>query len=160
MQIAELDQMNLKSFRELFTSLVIPEASSLRGVYRASFVGPAWLRSSAGPALVISGLGGWWGKEFHDDGTAVNIVLRAGKFSTRFPMKFVKATSFIDRKDGLMLQYQQGNPFPWMYVVDEIRQIDEMTILGMTLANVNGLRGLAFPFILQSSNDLSPIAAE
>jgi len=155
MQIAELNQMNLRDFRRLFTSLVVPDQNSLNGKYRASFVGPAWLRASANPALVISGLGGWWGKEFYDDGTAINIVLRAGKFSTRFPMKFVKTKSFIDDKDGLALHYQQGNPFPWMFIVDELRQLVETTVLGMTLANVNGLRGLAFPFILQKTEAMN-----
>jgi hypothetical protein len=33
--------------------------------------------------------------------------------------------------------------------VDEIRRMDGSTLLGMTIANVNGLRGLAFPFVLQ-----------
>lgn len=156
MQVDELNQMSLKQFRGLFSSLVIPESESLRGNYRASFVGPVWLRISANPALVMSGLGGWWGKEFHADGTAINIVLRAGKFSTRFPMKFSKAKSFIDGKDGLALRYQPGNPFPWMYVVDELRQLDDKTTLGMTIPNVNGLRHLAFPFILQYTQDMSP----
>jgi hypothetical protein len=149
MQISELNQYPLRKFRDLFASLGVPEAASIRGKYSASFVGPSWLRISAGPALTISGLGGWWGKEFHDDGTAINIILRAGQFSTRFPMKFVKARSFIDGRDGLALHYQLGNPFPWMFVVDEIRRMDGSTLLGMTIANVNGLRGLAFPFVLQ-----------
>ena len=149
MEISELNQYPLKKFRELFTSLHIPEATSIRGRYRAAFVGPGWLRTAAGPALVLSGLGGWWGKEFHEDGTAINIVLRAGKFSMRFPMQFVTAKSFIDNRDGLALHYQPGNPFPWPFVVDEIRQLDASTLLGMTIANVRGLRGLAFPFILQ-----------
>jgi hypothetical protein len=152
----ELNRMSLRQFRELFTSLTVPDQTSIRSLYRASFVGPAWLRTSANPALAITGLGGWWGKEFHDDGTAINIVLRAGKFSTRFPMKFVKAKSFIDHKDGLALHYQQGNPFPWMYVVDELRRMDEQTLLGMTIPNVSGLRGLAFPFILQKSENNQP----
>ena len=143
------NSLSIKDFRNLFQTLLVPEASSIRGAYRASFVGPAWLRTSAGPALAISGLGGWWGKEFHDDGTAINIVLRAGKYSTRFPMKFIKSKSFIDHKDGLALHYQPGNPFPWMYVVDELRRIDDATILGMTIPNISGLRRLAFPFILQ-----------
>lgn len=148
---------SIKDFRILFHTLPVPEASSIRGTYRASFVGPAWLRASATPALAITGLGGWWGKEFHGDGTAINIVLRAGKFSTRFPMEFVKDRSFIDHKDGLALHYQRGSPFPWMYVVDEIRRVDENTLLGMTIPNVNGLRNLAFPFILQkNSSTLSP----
>ena len=149
MQISQLNQTPLAKFRDLFAGLNIPDASSIRGKYRASFVGPAWLRTSAAPALSLSGLGGWWGKEFREDGTAINIVLRTGVFSTRFPMMFVRARSFIDGRDGLALHYQAGNPFPWMYVVDEVRSLDEATLLGMTIANVRGLRGMAFPFILQ-----------
>lgn len=145
----DTNSLSLKQFRDLFASLSVPEVTSIRGVYRAAFVGPGWLRTSAGPALALSGLGGWWGKEFNADGTAVNIVLRAGKFSTRFPMKLVTTKSFIDGKDGLAVHYQAGNPFPWMYIVDELRRMDEDTLLGMTLANVNGLRRQAFPFTLQ-----------
>jgi hypothetical protein len=143
------NSLSLKQFRDLFASLPVPEATSIRGVYRAAFVGPGWLRTSAGPALALSGLGGWWGKEFNADGTAVNIVLRAGKFSTRFPMKLVTTKSLIDGSDSLSVHYQAGNPFPWMFIVDELRRMDEDTLLGMTLANVNGLRRLAFPFTLQ-----------
>jgi len=152
MQIVELNQYPIRRFRDLFTSLSIPTPASIYGKYRAEFVGPAWLRMSARPALQITGLGGWWGKEFYDDGTAINIVLRAGQFSMRFPMKFVSAKSFIDGRDGLALHYQPGNPFPWPFVVDEIRRMDESTLLGMTIANVSGLRGMAFPFILQKQD--------
>jgi hypothetical protein len=159
--IEEFNCMSLKQFRDLFNSLSIPNPNDIRGKYRAAFVGPAWLRTSAAPALSISGLGGWWGKEFFDDGTAINIIFHAGNFSTRFKMKFVNAKSLIDQKGGLALHYQKGglalhyqkgNPFPWMYVVDEIRRVDEFTLLGMTIANVSGLRGMAFPFILQKQN--------
>ena len=66
-------------------------------------------------------------------------------------MKFVRASSFIDGRRGLALHYQPGNPFPWMYVVDEIRQVDGNTLLGMTIANLRGLRKLAFPFILEKT---------
>jgi len=64
-------------------------------------------------------------------------------------MRLVHAKSFIDNKEGLALHYQAGNPFPWMHIVDELRRIDNTTLLGMTLANLNGLRRLAFPFTLQ-----------
>lgn len=145
----DYNSLSLKQFRNLFISLPAPQTASIHGVYRAVFVGPGWLRTSAGPALALSGLGGWWGKEFSADGTAINIVLRAGKFSTRFPMKLVNARSFIDGREGIALHYQAGNPFPWMHIVDELRRINDTTLLGMTMANVNGLRGLAFPFTLK-----------
>ena len=64
-------------------------------------------------------------------------------------MKFFQEKSFIDGREGLALHYQPGNPFPWMYIVDEIRLVDGQTLLGMTLANLRGLRSLAFPFILK-----------
>ena len=119
------------------------------GIYRASFVGPAWLRASAGPSLALGGLGGWWGKEFNPDGTAINIILHAGKFSSRFHMQLVNTKSLLDGKDGLALHYLAGSPFPWTHIVDELRRIDGTTLLGMTIPDVRGLRGLAFPFILQ-----------
>lgn len=147
--IEELNHMSLKQFRDLFVSLIIPDPNEIHGKYQAAFVGPAWLRTSAAPALALTGLGGWWGKEFFNDGTAINIIFHAGNFSTRFKMRFVQDKSLIDKKDGLALHYQKGNPFPWMHIVDEIRRVDETTLLGMTIANVTGLRGLAFPFILQ-----------
>jgi hypothetical protein len=143
------NSLSLRQFREYFSSLAVPDLASLRGQYRASFVGPAWLRVTAAPGLVPLGFGGWWGKDFNADGTAINILLRAGKFSRRFTMKLVNAKSFVDGKDGLALHYPPGNPFPWTHVVDEIRRIDDTSLLGMTIPNVTGLRGLAIPFILQ-----------
>jgi len=150
--VAELNRMPLGYFRELFASLPVPAADELRCTYRAAFFGPGWLRASAGPALVITGLGGWWGKQFHVDGTAVNIVLRAGKYTARFGMRLTPARSFVDGKDGLSLRYQDGNPFPWPYVVDELRRLDAGALLGMTIADAGFLRRLAFPFILQQTD--------
>jgi hypothetical protein len=145
----DFNSLSLRQFREYFSSLAAPESASLLGQYHASFVGPAWLRLTAAPGLVPLGFGGWWGKDFNADGTAINIFLRAGKFSRLFPMKLVRVPSFVDGKDGLSLHYPPGNPFPWTHVVDELRRIDESTLLGMTVPNITGLRGLAIPFILQ-----------
>jgi hypothetical protein len=148
-QIAEMNKMPFAAFRDIFTRLDIPIVDSLIGRYQACFVGPGWLRKAAGPALAVSGLGGWWGKEFSTNGEAVNIVLRAGIFSTRFAMKLVQARSFLDDRQGLALHYQPGSPLPWPFIVDELRRVDDNLLLGMTLVNIRGLRGLAFPFVLR-----------
>src|SRR5215216_3640774 len=137
MEISELNQYPLREFRTLFAALPVPGASSLPGKYRGAFLGPVWLRAGVKPLLLITGLGGWWGKEIFEDGTAINIVLGGGKFSTRFPMELICGKSVIDRRDGLALRYQKGNPFPWMFIMDEIRRIDEITLLGMSRTNIS-----------------------
>lgn len=43
--------------------LTTPDLASLRGQYRASFVGPAWLRVTAAPGLVPLGFGGRWARD-------------------------------------------------------------------------------------------------
>lgn len=63
-QVTELNHLSLRDFRELFTSLHVPGIETMRGIFQATFVGPSWLRTVAKPALAITGLGGWWGKEF------------------------------------------------------------------------------------------------
>jgi hypothetical protein len=104
----------------------------------------------AWPALLAAGLGGWWGKIIDDDGRAINIVCREGKFSARFRMSFRQERSRIDGRQGLALHYHQNdNPLLWLFVVDEIRRLDETTLLGMTRPRLPGLRWLAFPFVLQ-----------
>ena len=149
MEIDELNQYSLRKFHALFTSLPVPGASSLPGNYRGTFVGPAWLRMGVKPALLLAGLGGWWGKEIFQDGTAINIILRGGKFERRFPMETICGTSVIDGQDGLALRYQKGNPFPFMFIMDELRRIDELTLLGMSRTNIPGFRWFALPFVLR-----------
>lgn len=144
----EYNRLSLKEFRSLFQSLQVPDPATLSGRWRAEFVGPAWLRASAGPALALSGLAGWWGKDIFPNGSAVNILLHNGNFSTRFEMYFLSEPSRIDGQPGLSIRYAQGNPFPWMFIVDELRRVNAATLLGLTIADVSGFRGMAFPFLL------------
>ena len=124
--------------------------SSLTGIFRGIFVGPGWLRQIWGPLLAVTGLSGWWGKEFDPQGSAINLVLRKGRYERRFPMVIVRQASNLDGKPGLALRYREDNPFPWPLIVDELRRIDSVMVLGMTLADVGPFRRMAFPFVLQS----------
>ena len=83
---AELNRLGLLAFPPLFAALEPPPADSLRGVFRGAFVGPGWLRWLAGPLLAVTGLGGWWGKDFDEQGNAVNLVMRQGQLQRRYPM--------------------------------------------------------------------------
>ena len=148
-QIEQLNQLSLLEFPELFTSLNPPRANSLHGLYQGIFVGPAWMRSLAGPLLAATGLGGWWGKEFDPEGNAINLVWRKGRIEHRFPMQLEEQVSYIDHKPGLALSYAPSNPFPWPWIVDELRIITSGLVLGMTIGIIGPLRRLPLPFVLQ-----------
>jgi len=142
----ELNKLSLRDFPKLFASSAIYD---LQGIYRATFVGPGWLRATAGPAIAIGGLGGWWGKQFEEDGTATNLVRRGDKLASRLAMRLIYTTSVLDGKPVLALIYGAENPFPWPYAVDELRALDPVTFLGMMHVNAGPLRKLAFPFLLE-----------
>ncbi|UCF28789.1 MAG: hypothetical protein JSW42_03640 [Chloroflexota bacterium] len=153
-QIEELNRLSIREFPGYFASLSPPDSDILRGFFKGDFVGPAWLRSLAGPLLLITGLGGWWGKEFDTEGGAINLVWRKGKFSYRFPMRLSRQDSYIDQRSGLALRYAASNPYPWPWIVDELRSIRSDLVLGMTVATLGPLKRLPLPFILQPREGL------
>ncbi len=147
-EIQGLEQNSLRSFKRLFMTLSPPKMDFLQGVFEAEFVGPAWLRWSAGPSLILGGLRGWWGKELDGVGQGVNIVRRGGAFERVLPMVMRETLSLVDGQAGVSLTYPPGSPFPWPLIVDELRCIDEKQLLALTIVNVKGLRRAAFPFVL------------
>ena len=156
-QIEQLNQLSLLEFPEMFSSLKPPRADSLSGLYQGIFVGPAWIRSLAGPLLVVTGLGGWWGKEFDLQGNALNLVWRKGRIEHRYPMRLVDQESFIDKQPGLALSYAPTNPFPWPWIVDELRHIGNGMLLGMTIAMPGPFQRLPLPFVLQHREQINGI---
>jgi len=145
----KLNLMKLSDFPDFYGSLENLTISSLTGYYSGTFVGPSWLRTAAGPGLVLSGLEGWWGKFFSGDGNAINLVQRDGKLEKRFPMKLIHRDSMIDGKPGIALHYETENPFPWPYIADELRLLSPGVLLGMTYIRIRFLHGLVLPFLLQ-----------
>jgi hypothetical protein len=148
LQTQRLNQQPLSAFKSIFTSLSPPEIYTLNGVYRAEFTGPIWLRKAAGPSLALAGLGGWWGKIFQEDGTGFNLVYRRDQLQRTFPIELVTIPSLVDGKPGLTVHYTKDNPFPWPFIIDELRRLNETCLLGLTIVNIGFLRKLAFPFLL------------
>jgi hypothetical protein len=155
--ITKLNKLSLKDFSALFASSAIYNIS---GYYRATFVGPGWLRATAGPTIAVGGLGNWWGKHIKEDGTATNLVQQEGSLKTRFSMQLINTTSVLDGKPALALIYGADNRFPWPYVVDELRALDPLTFLGMTHVNAGALRKLAFPFLLQYQEQVDGLCCD
>lgn len=148
-QTEQLNRVSLLDFPGLFAGLEPPRRDTLVGIFRGTFVGPGWVRLMTGPLLMITGLGGWWGKDFDSQGNAINLVLRQGRMERRFPMLLVEQASYIDRRPGLALHYAPENPFPWPWIVDELRSLHPGLILGMSMVRLGPLKRLALPFVLQ-----------
>jgi len=150
-QVQRLIDRRISSFKALFSALGVPDPAALAGVHWAEFVGPAWLRKSAPSALVLGGLSGWWGKEFLGPAGATNLVQRQGRLLRVLPMKLIVAPSLLDGRPAVQLHYPPGSRLPWPWILDELRQLDESTLLGMTLVKARRFPRIAFPFVLHKS---------
>ena len=150
-----INDLSLGAFRSAFAALTAPSLDSLTGDYRAEFVGPAWLRRFAPPGLAITPLAGWLGKSFDGQGNGINLVRRRGVVQRVLPMRAQWLPSAVDGRPGVTLTYAPGSPFPFAYVVDELRTIEADTLLGLSFATVPGLRHLSMPFLLRRQAGLS-----
>jgi hypothetical protein len=153
-QVEHLNQLSLTDFPEYFSSLEVPEPGSLPGLYKGYFIGPTWLRKLAKPLLVITGMGDWRGKSIDPHGNIINLVSTKRGLERKLPMKVIEQTSLIDGKPGIAFSYDASNPYPWPWVIDEMRSIGENWVLGMTLIQWGPLVRLPLPFVLESKESL------
>lgn len=149
---AALRTASLAELRRLFSSLPPPDAALRHGFFRATFIGPAWIRLSARPSLELTGLPGWQGKKFLTTEAATNVLKKRGNLVQALAMQVTPGVSAVDGKPGLALTYPPQNgrpaPFPWRHVRDEMRVLDADTLLCMTIVDLPLLRHFAFPFLL------------
>lgn len=133
----------------VFAALPSPSAIPAEVDFGAEFVGPAWLRLSAGPSLKLTALAGWCGKRFAD-GRAVNLLRphRNGPLLVSLAMQSALAPSTIDGRTTLRLQYPREAGVPWRWAVDELRPLADGGWLGMMHLELPLLRRLHFPFLL------------
>lgn len=64
-------------------------------------------------------------------------------------MKVTEKSSEIDGKPVITLSYTMPSPIPWRCVTDELRVIDDHTLLGTTRLHLPILRHFAIPFLLE-----------
>ena len=151
--IGELNKQSIGWYRAQFSTLDSPTIAQMNGRFRSEFVGPSWLRTIAPPGLAILGLGGWQGKIFDGSGNGMNIVQRKDELQEIMPVVLKEEISKINGRSGLNITYPPGSRLPWPWVVDEIRWLDDNTILGMTLVTKAGMHRLALPFLLHKTSD-------
>lgn len=157
-QLPVIEATNGRSFavcRSLFSHLEPVSIRRLHGAFQSAFTGPAWLQTVAPRLLVLGGLGGWCGKWFDGQGQGHNLVMRRGKVRATMPIRLEKRPSLIDRLPTCTVVYPKGSRFPWPLIVDELRQLNDQTILGMTIVNLPLLRRTAYPFLLHKTETLA-----
>ena len=159
MQSADFNQLSLPSFKSLFAHLLPPQSSELKGIYQAEFVGPFWLRKTAGPFLALASFKGWWGKQFGGVEQGVNLFFRSGKLLALHPFTLTIMPSLVDDKPSVVIRYAPNAPFPWYFAQDELRWFDDARtmLLGLTILNKGILRRLAFPFLLHPCDDIHDV---
>lgn len=137
---------SLTAWRKLFATLDPPNPRALAGVQQGEIVGPRWQTALSRPALWVCRLSGWWGKQFDAHGRGVNVVQRGGDLRSALPIHLELRPSKLDGRPSLAVVYGPDSPWPWPWVVDELRRLDDRTCLG--LAVFTPLRLATFAFLL------------
>lgn len=142
---------SIAELKRHFATLPVPEADTRHGRYRATFIGPLWLRALGGPSVALGGLPGWHGKRFVSPDAATNILRTRAGFTEALSMSLVVEPSLVDGRESATLHYGERAPIPWRWVRDELRALDAdaNALLGMTIIDVTLVRRLAFPFLLE-----------
>lgn len=144
-----LNRATLADLRQAFRDAALPSLSQRSGFWRARFIGPWWLRLGGRPGVALSGLRGWQGKRFLTPETATNVLRHAHGDVEALTMLCRDAVSDLDGCPVAALSYGSAGPVPWRWVTDELRALDDRTLLGMTRIDLPGLRRLALPFLLE-----------
>ena len=146
-----LDDLNALSLTQLharYAQLPAVAPQVRLGSWRATFVGPWWLRLSAGPSVALSGLPGWYAKRLSTPEAAVNLLRSSAGLREALPMACSEQASWLDGKPCAALSYGAATRLPWRWVRDELRQLDEQHCLCLTFVDLPLLRRIGFPFVL------------
>ncbi|NHB58636.1 hypothetical protein G9F32_11510 [Acinetobacter sp. 194] len=146
--VEDLQQASLAEIRKTFLQLSSPDEAFRVGFFRASFIGPFWLRKTAHPSLALTGLPNWLGKQFKDPQHATNILNTAKGRIEKYVMSCLHGPSKLDGQITVYLDYGMSAPMPWRWVRDELRVLNGHTLLCMTIIDLPILRHFPMPFLL------------
>jgi hypothetical protein len=147
------DKRSLRALHRAFREAPTPELARLIGSHEAEFVGPAWLRLPSPLTMRLTGMPGWCGKAFRtpaeggDSLEGENLLRRRGQLVPSIPMSAELAPSRVDGRPALVVSYPPDARWPWRRVNDELRALDERTLLGLTFGIPGAPRG-GSPFLL------------
>lgn len=151
---AELDLRSLTTITEAFRSAPSPVLEALVGEHEGKTIGPVWLTSLGPATLWLTGMGGWCGKAFQplpeggDQIVGTNLVRRRGTIRPSIPITARIASSRVDGRPAIRVDYPATARFPWRRVTDELRPLEEGVLLGLTWG-IPGGPASGTPFVLR-----------
>lgn len=158
-QTAGVHGKAMSAFPTLFRSLPILPVGSLQGRYSGHLTGPDWLRVLTGPILGLVGLPRWWGKLLTGHGAGFNLAQQRQTIAATVPFRLERRPSLIDGRLGVTLIYPETARLPLPWLVDELRPLDENTLLGMSMLARLGLHRLSMPFLLHRLGPATMLSA-
>lgn len=150
---------SIGAFPALFRSLPVVPVESLQGLYSGQLTGPLWLRLFSGPLLGLLGLPRWWGKLVAGPGVGFNLARHGQAIASTVPFTLERRPSLIDGQLGVTLVYAEAARLPLPWLVDELRPLDENTLLGMSMFARLGLHRLPVPFLLHRLGPATMLSA-
>ncbi len=148
---------SVRELQEAFREARAPDLATLLGSHDGEVLGPAWLRQGAALTFRLSGMPGWCGKTFHpatsdaDTLEGENLVRRHGRTEPSIPIQARIVPSRIDGRPAIVIRYPTDARFPWRRVTDELRPLDDRTLLGLSFGIPLGPRG-GSPFVLRRAD--------
>jgi hypothetical protein len=114
-----------------------PQLADLLGTHHGSFAGPWWLRGAAPVIVRLTGMGPWCGKTLHrtsDDAVfeGANLIRRGQRVVASMPISAHLGLARLDHRPAIIVDYPPTAPWPWCQVTDELRPLDQTTLLGLT----------------------------
>ncbi len=140
--------MFLIAYKKKFSKLNAPKSTPL-GNYQIQWLGPNWFQSFAKTGLQFLHFRYWWGKSFRTKEEAINLFQKPNEFifQEKYKMFISIERSRIDGNQSLFLRYTKEAPFPWPYFVDEFREQNDGTLLGMSYPKFAPF--MALPFLIE-----------
>jgi hypothetical protein len=142
-------QQSDETMRRTYSQLKAPTLPGALGRYRAVFTGSTLRRAIGAQVIGLLGFRGWWGKDLCADGWVQNLFMVQGTLTRKFPTRMDPAVSKLDGGPALALTYPRTMRWPWPWVTDELRALDDDHLLGMSLFSQFPLTARPTPFILQ-----------
>ena len=141
---------------KMFRGLSQPDSlAPFLGKHRSEYIGVAPMRLPSPFAMGLAGFSDWRGKVFRPndkDSTVLDGMNMFGDEATRterYPMSSRIGPSSIDGKPAFIVTYPQDTRHPWCRATDELRMIDDDTLLGITFFNYPLIKYLPVPFLLR-----------